>query len=720
MADFSTNVSEQQGSMPQPQQPVQDRSSLVALNAFGDIGGKLLSLGAAAIQKDQAKAQQDALNQVVGGFAQKQLSIANAVETGEFSSQEGRMRMRANYTQAISNNPGLTDVLAKTQKSLVTTVGLGSVVADGTEQEKMQLALNKEALSAGWIKADASPAEQAAGAAAYTQFKRHQADIDAQQNQLSLDSAQIGLQRAKIGLATDRIQQVTAGYSQQSAKMSLEENVRKQRSQLAVGGMADSYFFKFNQDLDDIQKRKESGELTPQQAVMAADKSFAVIQQAVNLTGRDAGGEYVNNLTAPLRGLYENRTKFLNGEIDKNTLENQNSVLLGKSKLNILGDPKMAEVTALSNLFGPNTLSLLPEVNKTVADYVQRNANPSTKPADILPDSTDEKQAVNTYFGVLKSNMGSVNAKQGDDKTRTTEELNANVTNVLKSIDVHSLTVNNPSEYNQVTDFIASPEYGKFVKSGGGIHAEAAENAKNILQSQYMDKVLPVLRQEYEKAQVDKVSLSTSLMSGRNPQTRVDASTQSATEAIKPVFSGGGVTFRADPSASTAVKNKAKDLNNNVAKVINKLLRMDAHLNGDTDYKGSYDRNFETIFGVQQDGSSVVKKTERAEPSVDYGNRPDGTGKGSGFFGELSLPGGGVATEYSMSVDEVTQDGKPVDFPTLVPTLTKDELDLMVNDIIPNEKRVPDKIANKAIDFARSRQKQGKPLFATPEEEGKF
>lgn len=604
MADFSTNVGDQAGPVPQPVQPVQDKSSLVALNAFGDIGGKLLSLGAAAIQKDQAKAQQDALNQVVGGFAQKQLSIANAVETGEFSSQEGRMRMRANYTQAISNNPGLQDVLAKTQKQLVTTVGLGSVVAEGTEQEKMQLALNKEALSAGWIKADASPAEQAAGAAAYTQFKRHQADIDAQQNQLSLDSAQIGLQRAKIGLATDRIQQVTAGYSQQSAKMSLEENVRKQRSQLAVGGMADSYFFKFNQDLDDIQKRKESGELTPQQAVMAADKSFAVIQQAVNLTGRDAGGEYVNNLTAPLRGLYENRTKFLNGEIDKNTLENQNSVLLGKSKLNILGDPKMAEVTALSNLFGPNTLSLLPEVNKTVADYVQRNANPSTKPADILPDSTDEKASVNTYFGVLKSNMGAVNAKQGDDKVRTTEELNANVTNVLKSIDVHSLTVNNPSEYNQVTDFIASPEYGKFVKSGGGIHAEAAENAKNILQSQYMDKVLPVLRQEYEKATTGAVS-QLSMARSLTPTQEVPG--VPVTKDIKPVFSGGGVTFRADPSASSAVKNKAKDLNNNVAKVINKLLRMDAHLNGDTDYKGSYDRNFETIFGVKQDGTTIDK-----------------------------------------------------------------------------------------------------------------
>lgn len=608
MADFTTNVGEQQGSMPQPQQPVQDKSSLVALNAFGDIGGKLLSVGAAVVQNQQQKAQQDALNQVVGGFAQKQLSIADAVDTNQISSQEGRMRMRANYTQAISNNPGLTNVLAKTQKELVTTSGLGSVVAEGTEQEKMQLALNKEALSAGWIKADASPAEQAAGAAAYTQFKRHQADIDAQQNQLSLDSAQIGLQRAKIGLATDKIQQVTAGYSQQNAKMTLEENVRKQRSQLAVGGMADSYFFKFNQDLDDIQKRKESGELTPQQAVMAADKSFAVIQQAVNLTGRDAGGEYVNNLTAPLRGLYENRKQFLTGAIDRDTLEIQNSTLLGKSKSNILGDPKIAQVTALSNLLGPNTLTLIPELNKTVADYLVKGANPSpaSKPPDVLPDNQEDKQAVNTYFSILQSNMSAIDSKQGDDKTRTTNELNANITNVLKSIDVHSLTVNNPAEYNQVTDLIASPAYGKFVKEGGGIHAEAAENAKNILQSQYMDKVLPVLRQEFEKAQVDTSSLARGL-GGIEGSAMVPATPVAATAQIKPVFSGGGVTFRADPNASTVMKNKAKDLNSNVAKVINKLLRMDAHLNGDTDYKGSYDRNFETIFGVKQDGTSINK-----------------------------------------------------------------------------------------------------------------
>ena len=73
-----------------------------------------------------------------------------------------------------------------------------------------------------------------------------------------------------------------------------------------------------------------------------------------------------------------------------------------------------------------------------------------------------------------------------------------------------------------------------------------------------------------------------------------------------------------------------------------------------------------------------------------------------------------------MSVDDVQIDGKPVDFPTLVPTLTKEEVDLMINEVIPNNGEVPESVMRKAIDFAQSRIKNGLSPFASPEEEGKF
>ena len=103
-----------------------------------------------------------------------------------------------------------------------------------------------------------------------------------------------------------------------------------------------------------------------------------------------------------------------------------------------------------------------------------------------------------------------------------------------------------------------------------------------------------------------------------------------------------------------------------------------------------------------------------ADREAAYGQRADGTPKGTGFFGELAVQGGGVATEYSIGVEF---DGKETEIPTLVPTLTKDELNLMVKDIIPNNKDVPKAIVKKAIDHAKQRMKQGKSPFAGPGEE---
>ena len=90
-------------------------------------------------------------------------------------------------------------------------------------------------------------------------------------------------------------------------------------------------------------------------------------------------------------------------------------------------------------------------------------------------------------------------------------------------------------------------------------------------------------------------------------------------------------------------------------------------------------------------------------PLVKYGKRPDKTQKGQGYLGELKLPNGSVATEYSTQSGAVKVDGKQIDFPTLVPTLSKNEVALMQNDIIPNKKPVPEAIMQKAIEHAKMR-----------------
>jgi hypothetical protein len=88
-----------------------------------------------------------------------------------------------------------------------------------------------------------------------------------------------------------------------------------------------------------------------------------------------------------------------------------------------------------------------------------------------------------------------------------------------------------------------------------------------------------------------------------------------------------------------------------------------------------------------------------------YGLRHSGEGvKGKGYFGLLANPNGGMSTEVS-SEDEKGE------FPLLAPTLTKQEIDLVLSGAEPT-----DEIYKKAMQWADFRRSQGLSPFASPTE----
>jgi hypothetical protein len=93
--------------------------------------------------------------------------------------------------------------------------------------------------------------------------------------------------------------------------------------------------------------------------------------------------------------------------------------------------------------------------------------------------------------------------------------------------------------------------------------------------------------------------------------------------------------------------------------------------------------------------------------------RNDGTKKQNGYLGHLKMldGSGNDATEMSIGVEI---DGKETEIPTLVPTLTKSEIDYLLKGGSPNDKgnSIAKTITKKAVDFAFSRKKEGKPYFA--------
>jgi hypothetical protein len=83
------------------------------------------------------------------------------------------------------------------------------------------------------------------------------------------------------------------------------------------------------------------------------------------------------------------------------------------------------------------------------------------------------------------------------------------------------------------------------------------------------------------------------------------------------------------------------------------------------------------------------------------------TAKGKGYFGVIPDSEGRAMTELSSAYEK---DGNLIPHPLVVPTLTKEEIDLLKMGV-PNEQ-----IYQKAEDWAKSRLGQGQSPFATPQD----
>lgn len=88
--------------------------------------------------------------------------------------------------------------------------------------------------------------------------------------------------------------------------------------------------------------------------------------------------------------------------------------------------------------------------------------------------------------------------------------------------------------------------------------------------------------------------------------------------------------------------------------------------------------------------------------------RPDGTKKGTGFLGVLKNEKGQDVTEYSVGVQI---DGKEIDVPTLVPTLTDEEIQIVLKASATGE-QLPNSIIEKATRFAQQRLANGESQYA--------
>lgn len=113
--------------------------------------------------------------------------------------------------------------------------------------------------------------------------------------------------------------------------------------------------------------------------------------------------------------------------------------------------------------------------------------------------------------------------------------------------------------------------------------------------------------------------------------------------------------------------------------------------------------------------NKLIEVLRNENPNTAYGMRYGSNKyKQQGYFGEIPIGGGDVATEYSVSQNI---NGKDVEMPTIVPSLTYDELEAVKNSAKYGTD-IPDEIYRKAALHAQMRMSQNKsPFWAIPEKQ---
>lgn len=112
--------------------------------------------------------------------------------------------------------------------------------------------------------------------------------------------------------------------------------------------------------------------------------------------------------------------------------------------------------------------------------------------------------------------------------------------------------------------------------------------------------------------------------------------------------------------------------------------------------------------GITLEEPKATKEAAKEPASEGFGLRADGTEKGTGFLGVLKRPDGDVSTEISIGIDFGQGE---MEIPLLVPTLSQDEIDELLEGSKPSES-----IVDKAVAHARSRLGEGLSPFAQPGE----
>lgn len=646
MADFSTKATDIDTTIEPSATLVNPVTREGEIDALGNIarGVQKASLVVQTIRANSAAAE---ANKFRADFSIKLNSLQDAHDQGTITDSEFRTRSRALLSQTLANGPAETENLLQDYSRFQSQSGLDKIAAPGVQRAELQQAAVKSAVDNGFlsIKDVGNPEKEAAAVANLEKF-------NTTVRELKQESDAIGLQASKLELG-----------SKQRAEAQQQQQATVKTGLAKLGRDALPYW---RTQYENIKTRaaqatsEQERRQIIQEGVTALETDFA--QRAASISGDtlNVSQADVDMVIKPQRDLLNVYVKELNGEYSTESYERFSKAAEARAKAMAWEglDDQTRQWISISEISKSAGTVFATQVQAGVIKSFQQNAtavNPSangerTKPADLLPSSTDEKKTVTNYLNSMEQILedrtaGKYEQLGAQEKAQLDKEIDAQMSSIFKGVNVHASAVDSAKEFQPLIDFFANPNVGQYLQ-GKGVPPEIRSDLAQVLQDGYASQVVPMLRSE----------LGSSVFN----QIRIGQQTYQLNEVFEPTMEGGKFGFKLKPGMdSFAARASLRAVNESAfTKVVNKMIVSNAHIQGNADYNKSYEEVIKPALFPDADGDGNIDMS----PEVDNQT----TGSVQQDFNLDSLVETASADPELMGADMTTLEGDVKDIATAI------------------------------------------------------
>lgn len=608
MANFEEAYASQQGQTAlQVQQPVVDTSTAVGLksvaNLFSGIGNDV----AQGMQDRRKLEAQQKLQQredgVVSTYGNFKVALSDAVMQGKISQSEAGSRLRAERLKYGNLYPDLAVKLDKDTAAVESGV-VGQGLTEGSVEDKVNTDLDKQAMGMGMYTQSSPDAVKEQGRALLKQQQVEVNRLNMIKENAQAQSAVLSVQRAKLGIQNDLLdrQEKVARLQKQQHQESLNKNI------LSMGA---TYGGQLGLRSEQLATDLKGGKIN-QAAYLEGMARLKIEVNSVSDQMRKAGASAgdIDNVQASLVRQLDLHEQIGSGKLTEEAGKSHIARAQQEDQLKALNDPVMQQVGRLGSVGGDITVSNYLSQNPSAMAHIIKGSDPEEIPPIVVAKTASDKEGVKSYFDGLKGMNKDLNSKDGyfnpEQLKQGTATLNTNVNRVLSGIQAFSAAVDSPVQLNEAAEFLASDDFKSMLSTGNvKLDDKAATGAISVMESEYKDKVVPLITAEWEKAQVlvpNKSFSEAPTMANAASFSQGPVVKGAANSAITYKFTDAGVVFVAAPSAvrNASVQAQVKHLNGQTATLINRLAKMGANLEGTT-VKKKLEEYEPQFFGVKEE-----------------------------------------------------------------------------------------------------------------------